>query len=409
MPYRTVDARRGPVHQEIVMVKKNKKRVVGVTKKQTALSVRDQEARKRVIIGVVIASVIVVGVLIAGVIYEYVMKPASPVATVSGERITTEQYQKMVRYQRNNLTNYIFNLESEKNAYDPEDENNQSIIGYYDQMLSQAQLQLDSVGESVLEQMIDDLLIRQGAKNEGITITEEQIDEKIETLFGYQRTPPTPAPTATPDSESSEAATPNPTPTLMAKEDFDRLYTQYVDGLAESAGFTEADYRDLIRGTLLEEAMREVVESRVSTTGEQVWARHILVADAETAQTVLDRLNAGEDFAELAAEFSSDTSNAADGGDLGWFGRGMMVPAFEEVAFSLAVGETSEPVQTDFGYHIIRVDGHEMHRELDAQTLSQLKSAAFDEWLSTARANADILRSWTPDKVPPAPTPAYAY
>ena len=311
----------------------------GVTKKQTALSTRDQEARKRVIIGVIIASILVVGVLIAGVLYEYVITPSSPVATVNGERITTQEYQKLVRYQRNNLTNYIYNLETEMNVYDPEDENNQTIIGFYEQMLDQAQLQLDSVGESVLEQMIDDVLIRQGAATEGITISEDQIDEKIETLFGYQRTPPTPMPTATPDPESSETATPYPTATVMTEEDFDLRYAQYLDELELTAGFSEADYRDLIRGTLINEALQEVVESRVPTTGEQVWARHILVADEETAQTVLDRLNAGEDFAALAEEFSTDTSNASDGGDLGWFGRGKMVTEFEEAAFSLEVGE----------------------------------------------------------------------
>jgi len=392
------------------MVKKTRKHTVGVTKKQVAMSARDQEARKRVIIGVVIAAIIIVGVIVAGVIFTLVIQPSSPVATVNGERITTEDYQKLVQYQRRNLKNYITNLTSEKNVYDPEDENNASIVGFYDQMLAQAEQQLTDVGQATLEQMIDDQLIRQGAATEGITVTEDQIDEKIESLFGYQRNPPTPAPTATPDSESNEdAPTPNPTATLMAKEDFDLAYQRYMDELDQTVGFSEADYRDLIRGSLYEEALSEIVKSRVPSTGEQVWARHILVADEETAQTVVERLNAGEEFAALAEEFSTDTSNSANGGDLGWFGRGMMVTEFENAAFSLAVGETSGPVQTDFGYHIIRVEGHEMERELDPQTLSQMQNAAFDEWLTTARQNADIQRSWTPDKIPAEPTPVYSY
>ena len=80
------------------MVQKTKKHTVGVTKKLVAMSTRDQEARKRLIIGVVIASVIIVGVIVAGVISTYIIAPSSPVATVNGERITTESYQKLVQY-----------------------------------------------------------------------------------------------------------------------------------------------------------------------------------------------------------------------------------------------------------------------------------------------------------------------
>lgn len=74
------------------------------------------------------------------------------------------------------------------------------------------------------------------------------------------------------------------------------------------------------------------------------------------AQGVLDRVNAGEDFAELAREFSDDPGTAPLGGDLGWFRQGRMVRAFEEAAFSMIDGEISDLVQTDFGFHIIKVE-----------------------------------------------------
>ncbi len=74
------------------------------------------------------------------------------------------------------------------------------------------------------------------------------------------------------------------------------------------------------------------------------------------ALALIERLNSGESFEDLAREFSDDTGSAENGGSLGEFGEGVMVPAFEEAAFSMAVGELSAPVRSDFGFHIIRLD-----------------------------------------------------
>lgn len=90
------------------------------------------------------------------------------------------------------------------------------------------------------------------------------------------------------------------------------------------------------------------------TVEEQVQASHILVEDEETAKEILNKLNNGSDFAELAKEYSLDGS-ATRGGNLGFFPRGRMVKPFEEAAFALEVGEISGIVKTDFGYHIIMV------------------------------------------------------
>jgi len=93
------------------------------------------------------------------------------------------------------------------------------------------------------------------------------------------------------------------------------------------------------------------------TTNSQVRASHILVKTEEEAKKILDQVKKGADFAKLAKEKSIDAGSAKNGGDLGFFSRGQMVPEFENVAFSLKVGEVGGPVKTQFGYHIIKVTG----------------------------------------------------
>ena len=89
---------------------------------------------------------------------------------------------------------------------------------------------------------------------------------------------------------------------------------------------------------------------------DEVSARHILVEKKELADEIAKKLKAGGDFAALAKEHSKDPGSKDNGGDLGFFGRGMMVPPFEEAAFKMAKGDTSAPVQSQFGFHVIRVD-----------------------------------------------------
>jgi peptidyl-prolyl cis-trans isomerase C len=103
---------------------------------------------------------------------------------------------------------------------------------------------------------------------------------------------------------------------------------------------------------------------------QEVHARHILVATEAEAKEVAERLKKGEDFAVIAKEKSKDTG--AEGGDLGFFTRGQMLKPFEDAAFALDVGQISEPVQTQFGWHIIQV---EEKRDQALPTFDQVKAA----------------------------------
>ncbi len=89
---------------------------------------------------------------------------------------------------------------------------------------------------------------------------------------------------------------------------------------------------------------------------EEVSARHILVDEEAKAKDIAAKLKAGGDFAALAKEHSKDPGSKENGGSLGFFGKGMMVPEFEKTAFAMDKGKTSEPVKSQFGWHIIQVD-----------------------------------------------------
>jgi parvulin-like peptidyl-prolyl isomerase len=196
--------------------------------------------------------------------------------------------------------------------------------------------------------------------------------------------PPTETPTEIPTATEIP-----PTPTEYTLEGFEGVYATMVANLGTETGFTEADFRDYVLNSLLQQKIFEELTKDISADQEMVWARHILVATEPEARLILTKLKEGEDWTDLAAKMSTDSSNSANGGDLGWFGKGQMVAEFETAAFALEIGEVSEPVKTTFGYHIIQVIGHEV-RTLNSDELNTIKSAAYSKALEQAKTEADI-------------------
>jgi len=375
------------------------------TKKQIARRRKDQRQERLVFLGLAIVALVIIGLVGVGLYQEYIAKPASPVATVNGITIRTEDYQKRWQYQYWSLQNYIARLDSQKRQYQAQEDAG-FLVDYIDQLIEQAQLQMQNLDTDVLEQSIDEVLIRQGAEEEGIVVTPAEVQAETERQFGFVRNPPSPTPTPI-TATLPITVTPTPTVPPMTLDEFQESYQNYLKTLEEATGFSESDYQGLVEAELLRQKLEDVLASRVPTTGDQVHARHILVENEEIAELVLNRLEEGDDFADLAKEYSQDESNKDDGGDLGWFSRGRMVPEFEEVAFSLPVGEVSEPVQTQFGYHIILVEERDPNHPLDEAALEQAHSQALDNWLQAQRQIAVIERFLTPDKIPPSPTPRF--
>jgi peptidyl-prolyl cis-trans isomerase C len=125
-------------------------------------------------------------------------------------------------------------------------------------------------------------------------------------------------------------------------------------------------------------------------------AAHILVATEEEAADIRARIDAGEDFAALATEHSTDPGSAANGGSLGWFGLGRMVPEFETAVTGLEVGAVSDPVETQFGWHVIRLDDTRQTslpplEALRGEIVSELQEQALQAEVEALRAEADIV------------------
>lgn len=105
------------------------------------------------------------------------------------------------------------------------------------------------------------------------------------------------------------------------------------------------------------------------TSVSQIKASHILVKTEDEAAKILERIKKGEDFASLAKKYSIDPGSAKNGGDLGFFSSGQMVPEFETAAIKLKKGELSQPVKTKFGYHIIKVSDKKMGKPLEFERI----------------------------------------
>ncbi|MCD6436524.1 MAG: peptidyl-prolyl cis-trans isomerase, partial [Clostridiales bacterium] len=120
----------------------------------------------------------------------------------------------------------------------------------------------------------------------------------------------------------------------------------------------------------------------------EVKASHILISSEEDAKATLERVKNGEeDFADIAKELSEDPGSASNGGDLGYFARGVMTPEFESAAFLLEKGEISDLVKTNYGYHIIKVEDYRTFNNLVEKGISSDEEDMFKNYIISYLAN----------------------
>jgi parvulin-like peptidyl-prolyl isomerase len=375
------------------------------------------------VIGGLIAVILAVALLIDGVIV-----PNQPVAVVNGQNISTREFQNRVRFERWRTGQQIA-----------------QIARIYPSLLTQQgspyaslyqELQFPTqMGQRVLDEMINARLIKQYADANGITVTDEEIDKESFTYFGFDPNPATatitPSPTTTltpivsvtPSSTPTQTLTPTAVPTDVAtttptvaptltptllptgiptstpelstrQAEYDQNNKDYLESAATAVGFTQADLRQVF----YEQALSKKVQAEIAkkelgtdkpTEEEQINVRHILVKTKEEADDVLKALQSGESFSDLARSVSQDPGSGAQGGELGWQGKGIYVPEFEDAVWAAKVGDIVGPIDTsrngpNYGFHIIQVTARQV-RPLTPDAADQLVAKTFDDWLANLR------------------------
>ncbi len=424
------------------MANREKKKII--TKKHLARAEQEALQKRYLTIGVISILAIVAALIIIGFVLEGVIAPRQPIIKINDTVVTTKDYQTHVRFSRYNLVNQYANYyQFIQGLGDP------NSASYFQSTLMQIQTQLqpEVVGFQVIEDMIQDALIRAEAEKLGIEVNTADIEKQIaESIFNYYEdgappSDPTPEiqPTATlsalqqellqitpeaEDSVSSEAEqepaaeVPNPTP--YTKEAFETDLDNFYNGLESFGKINKKQLYSIIESQMLRDEVIDAVVMNVPLDEERVWAHHILFRSEETGEAealaFIDRLTAGEHFIDIAEELNTaaeETANQTTGDEeipveptvrfenLGWFGKGMMVPEFEEAAYGLEIGEYSQPVKTTFGWHVIQVIGKEV-QELTEAEIDQLRQADFQQWLTLKRGESQV--DITPDWISAVPT-----
>ncbi len=394
-------------------------------------------------------------VLLGSIAYQNYLVPRQAISTVNGTKISTQDFQDRMRFQR------WQDADNVRNVYYMVGGNVEAAKQYAQKQLQN--LQFPSLAaKDVLDNMENEILLEQGAKELGVTVNEDEVQQHVNefvaqslnlTLPGQptntptsvpsdtptplvsptpSNTPlptetPTAAPSATPalDEEGTPLPTatatpvptatlsPTPTPTLESDAivaTVDAAAENWLGEAKKSAGIDRDVLYKVMYYDMLRKAVQDKLAEDIPTEMLQVNTRHILfafnpdhpndptpptdeqIADAKArAEAALQALQDGEPFATLAAAVSDDTGSAANGGELGWSPTDKYDPDFADAVLNAEIGEIVGPVQSQFGFHIIQVHAREVRPLSDSEFLDR-KNKAYQEWLQALKDAADIQR-----------------
>lgn len=404
---------------------------------------REIEARRQRMLrwGVAAAGIVVLALLAGGILFDRVIRPNQTVATIGPASISRQDYWKV---RANDL------YEQARQYQDFAQFVGADQQGQYLSLAQQSLAQIpevwgsNDVDRTTLERMVDDQLYVQGLGDLGLALSPEEVETFALNRFAPPDAPlvpssPTPTltaeraamatstaaaavatplantplagtpiatPMATPVAATPQAtpvaeapATPNPD---EARATAEAGFAQFEEELFPLARLSREDYERLVAApALARQKVRDALGADVGQSAPQVHAAHILLPSEEVAALARSRIvDGGEEFAAVAEELSTDEGTAANGGDLGWFAREEMVAPFAEAAFSLEPGAVSEPVQSEFGWHVVRVVESDPDRPFTDQQIDSARQAAVERWLAEQRAAAAVSADLAPSPTP---------
>jgi len=203
--------------------------------------------------------------------------------------------------------------------------------------------------QTTIDKVLDAEMERLGAPSLGISVSEEEIDAEVREQL------------------------------RIPEEDREAFAAAYRKEVRDS-GLEPDEYRAAVAAKLLNEKLKQHFRDQVPATADQVRARVIQVGTEEEAQKVLERLRAGEDFADLAAELSLDTSTKDNGGEMDWIARGGVAAEVEAVLFALEAGQLSEPLEVSGSFEIYQVLEKAVAREVTPDQRALMEDRLYAEW-----------------------------
>lgn len=392
-------------------------------------------------IGLIAAAALVIIILGVGAFWEYQVKPNQVLATVNGHQIKRSDYW---RYQ-------IITLDNQARMYEDyalqvTGQQQTQFLMYaaqFDEMRKDVWGSSD-VSEATIREMVEDRLYVQGAEEMGIDLSRPTLEAYALNAFtrgGELVVTPVPSPTmiptraawatetqvaldrqealamGTPEDQIS-LATPGATPigTSAATPDPQAVrssaeieFEAFQDDILSDARMSLDQYYDMVvKPEYAREQVNSTLENDVPQVADQVKVQHILVATEDLANETYARVTGGADFSEVAKTTSTDSISAPTGGQLGWITDQQLPDAFSQAAFSTEPGQVAEPVHTEYGWHIIRVEDRQDDRPMTETQYSLAKTEAVESWLDEQKEQADISSSHY-DKATPEPTVGQFY
>ena len=321
---------------------------------------------------------LVIGGLVAwGVIYDNVIqpgqqaaennKPVAAIGTGSKQYVLTVGFLKRLeQFRYNNISSQISQAQSQEASLNPKVKADATQITQINQQIQQLQSALNTVATDSENEVVDNQIAIQRGFTVGVPVTAAATQAAVKQFYPQVGGP--------------------------------RHFLLYV----QQSGLSIDEFKMLLLGQYLQQKIQLKVQSSVKRTQFEVHAAHILVKTDKLAKQIVQDLKHGTSFASLAAKYSTDPSNAKKGGDLGWFPKGQMVAAFQNVAFKLKVGQIGI-AHSRFGWHVIKILGRG-NRALSLQAYQQSQQGAYANWQATQKAGR-VQNFISPASLPVLPTP----